>query len=114
VIVVNNMPDRDHALVALAGPVAMATYMGVPVNQVLPLGTVGDFAQAIPKLGHSQKALTDAIGDAAKLVYNDWTAGKRIAAALLQRGSLSHDAALSCIRAGQARGGRGRMIDVPL
>jgi len=92
------MPDRHHALVALAGPVAMAAYLQVPLDRTLPMGCIDDFAQAIPLLGNNQEALTAAIGEAARLVYGNWHSVQRLAQGLLRQGSLSHAAALDCVQ----------------
>jgi hypothetical protein len=44
-------------------------------------------------VGRNQKALPQAIGDAAALVYDNWGSVQRIARGLLQQGSLWHDGA---------------------
>jgi hypothetical protein len=98
VVLTRQMPDRHHALVTLAAPVAMAAYLKVPLDRTLPLGCIDDFSQAIPLLGCNQQALTEAIGEAARLVYGNWHSVQRLAHGPLRQCSLSHAAALDCVQ----------------
>jgi hypothetical protein len=91
------MSDRDHAIVALAGPIAMSLYLGVPLDRTLPLGCIPDFGQAIEKLNRpSQAKFSAAIGDAAQLICDQWGTVQRIAKGLLQQGSLNHNDVINC------------------